>query len=192
MAKKYEFQPDKPYSSWLNKLQLTRQQQKQVLKWFLYALVMIILSVLQDVVLCRFRIYGGTTDLVPCGIFIICTLEGTEQGCIFALVASILYLMTGVSPGPQVLVLITVPAVLVAALRQAYLQQGFPATVLCTALAMALYECFVFAFCLLLGLVTADRYLSFVMPAMLSLAALPFVYPIAKAIRGIGDKLWKE
>ena len=192
MAKKYEFQPDKPYSSWLNKLQLTRQQQKQVLKWFLYALVMIILSVLQDVVLCRFRIYGGTTDLVPCGIFIICTLEGTQQGCIFALVASFLYLMTGVSPGPQVLVLITVPAVLVAALRQAYLQQGFPATVLCTALAMALYECFVFAFCLLLGLVTADRYLSFVMPAVLSLAALPFVYPIAKAIRGIGDKLWKE
>ena len=24
MAKKYEFQPDKPYSSWLNKLQLTK------------------------------------------------------------------------------------------------------------------------------------------------------------------------
>ena len=70
MAKKYEFQPDKPYSSRLNKLQLTKQQQKQVLKWCLYALLLIVLSVLQDVVLCRMRLFGGTTDLVPCGIFV--------------------------------------------------------------------------------------------------------------------------
>ena len=32
MAKKYEFQPDRHYSTWLNKLQLNRLQHKQVLK----------------------------------------------------------------------------------------------------------------------------------------------------------------
>ena len=42
MAKKYEFQPDKPYSTWLSKLQLTRQQKLQVLKWGLYALLLIL------------------------------------------------------------------------------------------------------------------------------------------------------
>lgn len=192
MAKKYEFQPDKPYSNWLNKLQLTRQQQKRALKWCLYALVMVVLSVIQDVVLCRFRIFGGTTDLVPCGIFVICTLEGTQRGCIFALAASFLYLLSGVSPGPHVMVLVTVAAVLVAALRQAYLQQGFPATLLCTGLAMLLYELFVFGFCLLLGFVTPDRFFSFLVPAVLSLAAVPAIYPIAKAISAIGGNLWNE
>jgi len=192
MAKKYEFQPDKPYSTWLNKLQLTRQQQKQVLKWVLYATVLIVLSVVQDVVLCRIRLYGGTTELVPCGIFIICTLEGSQKGCIFALVASFLYLLSGSAPGPHVMVLITVLAVVVAALRQTYLHQGLPATILCTALAMALYELTVFAFCLLLGYTTADRYVSFAVPAVVSLAAVPVVYPIAKAISAIGGETWKE
>ena len=192
MAKKYEFQPDRPYSTWLSKLQLTRQQQKQALKWFLYALVIVVLSVAQDVVLCRFRFFGGTTDLVPCGIFIICTLEGAQKGCIFALAAAVFYLLSGVAPGPHVLVLITMPAMLVAALRQAYLRQGFPATLLCTALAMAIYELCVFGFCLLLGLVSVARYSGFVVAAVLSLVAVPIVYPIAKAIGTIGGNLWNE
>lgn len=192
MAKKYEFQPDKPYSTWLNKLQLTRQQQKQVLKWSLYALLLIILSVVQDVVLCRMRLYGGTTELVPCGIFIISVLEGTQRGCVFSLIAAFVYLLSGSAPGPHVLVLITVLAVVVTALRQAYLHPGLPATFLCTMVAMAFYELIVFGFCLLLGLTTFDRYLSFVVPAVLTLAAVPIVYPITHAISAIGGNSWKE
>lgn len=192
MAKKYEFQPDRPYSNWLNKLQLTRQQQKLLLKWSLHALVLIVLSVVQDVVLCRMRLWGGTTDLVPCGIFIICLLEGTQKGSVFAFVAAFLYLLSGASPGPHVLVLITVLAVVVTALRQAYLHPGFPAALLCTALAMAVYELAVFAFCLLIGYTSANRFVSFMIPALISLAAVPVVYPLAKAISAIGGNLWKE
>ena len=192
MAKKYEFQPDKPYSTWLNKLQLTRQQQKQCLKWALYALVLIVMSVVQDVVMCRMRFYGGTTDLVPCGIFIICVLEGSQRGCIFALVASFLYLLSGSAPGPHVLVLVTVLSVIVAALRQTYLHQGFPATLICTAIAMGMYELTVFGFCLLLGYTATDSYVSFLIPAVLSLVAVPIVYPIAQAISAIGGEAWKE
>ena len=131
MAKKYEFQPDKPHSNWLNKLQLTKQQQKLALKWCLYALLLIVLSVLQDVVLCRMRFFGGTTDLVPCGIFIICILEGSHKGCVFALVASYLYALSGTAPGPQVMVLITAIAVVAAIFRQAYLHLAFPMNYLC-------------------------------------------------------------
>ena len=192
MAKKYEFQPDRPYATWLNKLQLTPQQQKQVLKWVLYALVLIVLSVAQDVVLSRFRLYGGTSDLVPCGIFIICIMEGTQRGCAFALVAAAMYLLAGFAPGPHVLVLITVLGVVTAALRQTYLRQGFVATLLCTALAMIAYEMAIFAFCLLLKYVTADRAMSFWVSAVTSLACVPFVYPIAKLIGRIGGETWKE
>ena len=192
MAKKYEFQPDRPYSTWLNKLQLTRLQRKQALKWCLYALVLILLSVVQDVILCRVRFFGGTTDLVPCGIFMISILEGTNRGCVFALVSSILYLLSGVSPGPHVLVVITVLAVLVSALRQAYLRPGLPAMLLSTLLAMAAYEMSIFAICLLLGQVTSGRLGSFLVPAALSVVVVVPVYPVAKAIGAIGGEAWKE
>jgi len=142
--------------------------------------------------LCRLRIYGGSTELVPCGIFLICLLEGSQRGCIFALVASWLYLRTGSSPGPHVLVLITVLSVVVCAFRQAYLQPGFLAALMGTAIAMALYELSVFGYCLLVGYVTAERLISFMVPAVLSLIAVPIIYPTLKAIGAIGGKTWKE
>lgn len=192
MAKKYEFQPDKPYSNWLSKLQLTKLQQKQVLKWSLYALVLIVLSLLQDVVMCRMRFWGGTTDLIPCAIFTICILEGTQRGCVFALVASILYLLSGSAPGAHVLVLITVLAVLVTAFLQTYLHRSFLATLLCALLAMVAYELSIFGFCLLLELVTPDRIMSFLIPAAFSVLVIPVIYPIVKAISAIGGEAWRE
>ena len=192
MAKKYEFQPDKPYSSWLSKLQLTKQQRRQALKWCLYALMLVISSVLQDVVLCRLRFLGGTFDLVPCGIFLICVLEGSQKGGVFALAASYLYLLSGTAPGPHGIVLITVIAILAAIFRQSYLHQGFPAALLCTVLAMTLYELAIFGFCLLLGRTTPERFVSFLVPILLSVATVPIIYPIANAIAATGGEAWKE
>ena len=192
MAKKYEFQPDKPYATWLSKLQLTRQQQKNILKWGLYALLLVILSVVQDVVLCRLRIDGGTTDLVPCAIFLVCLCEGTQRGSVFSLIAAFLYLRSGSAPGPHVLVLITVLAAISTALYQAYLRPGFPAALLCLTLSMALYELGIFSFCMLLEQVTFSRYMSFVVPAVLTLVAVPVLYPLMRAISSIGGETWRE
>lgn len=192
MAKKYEFQPDKPYSSWLNKLQLTKLQKKQALKWALYSALLVLLSVVQDVILCRLRIFGGTTDLVPCGIFLICALEGSHNGSLFALLASIGYLFSGSAPGPQILVLITVLGVLTAAIRQTYLQPGLRSAMLCTLLAMVLYELCVFAFCLLLGQVTGSRLTAFLISAVLSPLTVPVLYLIMRPIMAIGGRSWKE
>ena len=192
MAKKYEFQPDKPYSNWMSKLQLTKLQQKQVLKWALYTLLLVLLSVVQDVILCRLRIFGGTTDLVPCGIFLICALEGCHSGSLFALLASIGYLFSGSAPGPQILVLITVLGVLTAAIRQTYLQPGLRSAMLCTLLAMVLYELCVFAFCLLLGQVTGSRLTAFLISAVLSPLTVPVLYLIMRPIMAIGGRSWKE
>ena len=192
MAKKYEFQPDKPYSSWLGKLQLTKLQRKQALKWFLYALALTVLSVIQDVVLCRMRIWGGSTDLVPCGIILICILEGSHQGSVFALIASLLFLMSGSAPGPHVLVLITVPAILVCILRQVYLRPNLLSALLCTLLAMVVYELLVFCFCLLLGSVTLQHISGFLASALLSPIAVPILYLIARPIMAIGGTSWKD
>jgi hypothetical protein len=114
MAKKYEFQPDRPYGTWLSKLHLTKLQQQQVLKWFFYALVLLALSVLQDVVLCRMQLFGATTDLVPLAIFLICVQIGADRGAIFCLVAAMLYKFSGTAPGYYSMALIPVLALLAA------------------------------------------------------------------------------
>lgn len=192
MAKKYEFRPDKPRTNLLHHLLLTKQQQKTALKWTLYAALLIFISVVQDVLLSPVRLLGATTELVPCAIFLICLLEGSQSGSIFSLVASLLYLFSGTAPGPYSMVAITFLSVGACIFRQAFLQQGFFATLLCCGAAMALYELVNFFFGLFLALTPFSRIYGFLITAALSLLAVPFLYPILKAISTIGGPSWKE
>ena len=192
MARKYEFKPDKPNASFLSKLYLTKRQRLSLLKWGLYALVLLILSVLQDVVLCRYRLFGATTELVPCAIFLICILQGLESGSVFALVAGLFYLFSGTAPGPYAMVFITFLAVGVTYLRQSFLQTGFATAMLCTGSAMLVYEMAVFVTGLFLQLTLPGRFVGFLLTAGLSLLAAPVLYPICLAIGRIGGETWKE
>lgn len=190
MAKKYDFKPDKPYSGFWAKLMLTPVQRRTVLKWVLYALLLVALSVVQDVLLCRVRILGATTELIPCGIFLICLLEGMEDGCVFALIASTVYLFSGTAAGIYSIVFITALAVFACWFRQAWLQKGFGAALICTGLAMLVYELATFLFGIFLGLTTFGRIGSFLLTAALTVLFIPVLYPVCKAIGG-GD-VWKE
>lgn len=192
MARKYEFQPDKPRVSWLSKLYLTRQQRGTLLKWSLYALLLLVLSLLQDVVFCRLRLFGAAVELIPCAIFLICILEGSQQGSIFALVSGALYVFSGTAAGPYCMILITFIAVFVCIFRQGYLQPGFAATMLCTVFSVAVYEMAVFLIGLILGLTFPGRFIGFAVTAMLSCIAAPILYPIAISIGSIGGETWKE
>ncbi len=192
MAKRSEFKPDKPRSGLLSKLYLTRLQRRALLKWVLYALILVGLSVLQDVVLCRVRIFGATTDLIPAAIFCICVLEQMHRGSLFSLVASIVYLFSKSSLGPYIIVFITVLAVLVTFFRQSYLQAGFSATALCVVAATVLYELALFCMGLFLGLTTFARIGAFFLTAVLSAAAALALYPALLAIGRIGGQQWKE
>ena len=138
MAKRPDFRPDKPSTSIFSHLILTKNQQKNLLKWVLYGALLVLISVIQDVLLSKMRIFGATTELIPCAIFLICLLEGTHNGSVFALVAGLLYLFSGTAPGPYSMVAITFYAVGACILRQAYLQESFSSAFLCTAIAMVL------------------------------------------------------
>ncbi len=192
MAKKNEFKPDRPYSNWFSRMMPTRKQRKTFFKWMMYLLVLLILSVLQDVVLSNVRLAGATTDLVPCAIFLFCILEGTERGSVFALVSALLYVFSGSSPGIVSLVLITFIAILTSVFRQAYLQKGFGTAMLCVSAAMFLYEITVFLTGVAMGLTYWGRYYGFLITAALSLIAAPVLYPIGLSIGGIGGETWKE
>ena len=192
MAKKYEFKPDRGPRTLLNRLYLTKKQRLSVLKWSLYALVLLFLSLLQDVLLVRFRLFGATTELVPVGIFLICVLAGVERGSVFSLIAACIYLFSGTAAGTYCIVFITVVSVFVAYLRQSYLQKGFVPALLCTALGMILYETGVFAIGLFLNQTTPARAIGFGVTTLLSLLAVPALYPITLAIGKIGGEAWKD
>jgi hypothetical protein len=192
MARKYEFKPDKPISGIFSKLYLTQKQRKSVLKWSLYSLVLLLLSVLQDVLLCRFRLFGATTELVPCGIFLICVIEGLEHGSIFSLCASCLYLFSGSAAGNYSIVFITALSVGITFFRQSFLQKGFSAAMLCTAAAMILYELAVFFIGLFLSLTTFGRIGTHCLTALLTLIVAPALHPVLQTISSIGGDVWKE
>ncbi len=192
MAKKYEFRPDKPRSTWLSRLYLTQKQRRSLLKWCLYGGVLLVLSVLQDVIFSRLRLFGAATELVPCAIFMICILEGTQSGSSFALLAGLLYWFSGTAPGGYAMVLIVALGILASMFRQSYLQTGFSAAIVCTAGAMLLYELGIFAFGLALGLTVWSRIGGFCLTAGLTLLAAPILYPIVLSIEAIGGETWKE
>lgn len=192
MAKNYEFRPDKPQVSWISKLHLTQLQRQSLLKWTLYALLLLALSLLQDVVLSRFRLFGATTDLIPCAIILICIIEGSQKGSLFALISSCLYVFSGSAAGAYCLILITFLAIFVCIFRQGYLQKGFAAAMLCTIFAVAVYEAAVFIIGYLLGLTILERWIGFAVTGGLSILCAPILYPIILSIASIGGDTWKE
>lgn len=192
MAKKREFRPDREGTGQLNKLWPTPKQQLRALRWLLYGLVCLVGLLAQDVLLYRVNLAGGCTDIVPCIIIMVAVLQGAESGSVFALVLSVLYFFSGSSAGFHVIPLLTAVAVFVVIFRQAFLQQGFFALLLCAAMGMTLYELGLFGVSLFLKLTVASRMGAAMMTAVLSLAAVPVLYPVLLAVGKLGGETWKE
>lgn len=193
MAKrKYEFRPDKNRVDVFGKLYMTPTQRKTLLRWVLHSAILVVLSLIQDVVLCKADFFGTTTDLVPCAIILICVQLGGERGSLFTLIAALLYKFSGSSPGYYVIGLIPVLGIVAAVVRQALFRRSFSSVILCASIATMLYELAVFAFGLLFQNTVPERFLSFVITGGLSLLIYPILYPVTKAIEKIGDRTWKD
>lgn len=190
--KKYEFRPDATRNDILGKLLLTRKQRQTFLRWFLFGVVCVVGLLIQDVVMSRVRIFGATTDLVPCLIFCICVLQGAESGCVFALIASLTYHFSGSAPGVACIPLITCLGVTAAIFRQAYLRQGIDALLLCLGACLLLYELATFGIALFLGQALLSRISLPLVTAGLSLLVVPIAYPILISIGKIGGETWRE
>ena len=190
--KKNEFRPDTFREDILGKLLLTRKQAMRLLRWALFSAVCLAGLIIQDVVMSRFTIFGTTTDLVPCFILAVCIMQGAESGCIFSLIGSMLYSFSGSAPGIFVIPLITVIAVLTAIFRQAYLRKGFFTMLICTTVALYLYEMGIFFIGVFLRNTIMSRLSAFAISAGLTLVAVPLVYPILPSIGKIGGEIWKE
>lgn len=192
MARDYEFRPDPDGSGNFEKLLLSQRQRHGLLRWTLFGALCVLALLVQDTMLFRLDIYGAATDLVPCVIVMITCLQGAEQGSIFALVASVLYCFSGSAPGPYVIPLITVFAIFAVIFRQACLRKGFFSIFISTGLGLLCYELGLFGIGLFLKHTLVQWGGAMLLTALLSLAAVPVVYPVARAIGQIGGETWKE
>ena len=194
MAKKekYQFKPDRPKGTLLKRLYMTRLQRRQIAKWVLLALSCVLMLIVQDVVMSRIHISGATTDLTVCIILLIGLYEGTENGSLFALIASILYLFSGSSPGPYCIGLITVLTVGLNLLRQNLWRRSFGSILLCTGVAILIYEMGIFISGLISGLTIPARAGVFLLTGLLTCVTMVPMYPMVRAISKIGGDTWKE
>ncbi len=189
---KYEFKPDKRQATFLKRLYMTRLQRQQLLKWTLLSAACVLMLIIQDVIMSRIHLSGATTDLAVCMILLIGVYEGTENGSLFALIASIVYLFTGSSPGPACIGLITVLTVFINLLRQNLWRRSFASTLLCTGMAIMAYEMGVFVVGLSSGLTILARAGVFFLTGVLTCIAVLPLYPLVRAISKIGGDTWKE
>lgn len=190
--KKIEFRPDPTGHNWADKLRLTPLQRKSVLKWMLYSAVCVAGLVLQDSMLARLRLFGGCFDVTPALIVLICVLEGSENGSLFALLASMVYVFSGTGQGHYCIAMLTLAAVLATAFRQSYLRRGAGSDLICVGGAMVLYEMAVFTAGVVQGLTYRGRWGVFLMTAIISTLAAGAVYALLKYIGTIGGNAWKE
>lgn len=190
--RKYEFKPDRTETGILGKLYLTKRQRKTLFKWVILAVTLVVLSLLQDVVFSRVRIFGATLDLMACGILLCCMLFDPDVTAVFGLVSSMLYYFSGSAPGVYSIALLTALGILLCIFRRSYLQRCFSATFLCTAAGVLVYELAVFAIGLFLGNTHLGRFGVFGLCGCLSIAAIPVLYPVFLSISNIGGESWKE
>lgn len=192
LRKKHEFKPDRPDSGVLNKLYVTKKQRRSILKWLLYTLVLVVLSLVQDVILCRASIGGATTDLVMGAILLLCLLMDVETGAVFALVASTLFFFSGSAPGSYSILFITGIGVILSVFRHSYLREGFLSVMLTLLAGIMLYQLLIFFTALFLGRTVWSRFGIICMSGVLTAVVMPLLYPIFAAIGKIGGESWKE
>ena len=190
--KKIEFRPDPRGYDVAGKLHLTQKQRQALLKWVLYSAACVAGLVLQDSMLARLRFLGGGFDLAPALVILVCVLEGTENGSLFALGASLIYVFSGSAQGRFCILYLTAAAVLAAVFRQSYLRRDVGSELSCVAVAMLGYELAVFFTGLVLELTHRGRWGVAVMTALVSTLTVGILYRPIKHIGTIGGNAWKE
>ena len=189
---KFEFKPDPTGSDPRKIFHLTSLQRHRIVKWALYGALLLVALLLQDTMLSRVRFSGATTDLAVCVILLVGILEGPEDGGLFALLASVFYYFSGSAPGVYVIALATAVAIFGGLFRQGYWSQGMSSAMLCTGLALLVYELGLMIIGIFLNLTTWSRMGVFILTALLSTLVTAPLYPLVRVIAQIGGEPWKE
>ena len=190
--KRNEFRPDPTTSTWLKTRRLTRLQKLRLLKWVLYALIVILCLVIQDVIMSQLRLFGATTDLAVGAILLITVIEGTDVGSLFVFIASILYWFSGSSPTPVSIILLTALGIGATMFRQMFWHRSRGTLTLCACLALTAYELGLFVTGLMQGLTYWGRLPSFLLTSVYTCLVMIPLYSLVYKTGLIGGNTWKE
>ena len=187
-----EFRPDPATSTWLKTRKLTRQQRLRLFKWLMYALIVIMSLVIQDVIMSQLRLFGATTDLAVGAILLISVIEGTDVGSLFVFIASILYWFSGSSPTPVSIILLTALGIGATMFRQMFWHRSRGTLTLCACLALTAYELGLFVTGLMQGLTYWGRLPSFLLTSVYTCLVMIPLYSLVYKTGLIGGNTWKE
>ena len=190
--KRNEFRPDPTTSTWLKTRRLTRLQKLRLLKWVLYALIVILCLVIQDVIMSQLRLFGATTDLAVGAILLITVIEGTDVGSLFVLIASMLYWFSGSAPTPLCIALLTFFGVGATMFRQMFWHRSRGTLTLCACLALTAYELGLFVTGIMQGLTYFGRLPSFLLTSAYTCLVMIPLYTLVNKTGLIGGNTWKE
>ena len=190
--KRNEFRPDPTTSTWLKTRKLTRLQKLRLLKWVLYALIVILCLVIQDVIMSQLRLFGATTDLAVGAILLITVIEGTDVGSLFVLIASMLYWFSGSAPTPICIILLTVFGIGATMFRQMFWHRSRGTLTLCACLALTAYELGLFVTGIMQGLTYFGRLPSFLLTSAYTCLVMIPLYTLVNKTGLIGGNTWKE
>ena len=190
--KRNEFRPDPATSTWLKTRKLTRQQRLRLFKWLMYALIVVMSLVIQDVIMSQLRLFGATTDLAVGAILLITVIEGTDVGSLFVFIASILYWFSGSSPTPVSIILLTALGIGATMFRQMFWHRSRGTLTLCACLALTAYELGLFVTGLMQGLTYWGRLPSFLLTSVYTSLVMIPLYSLANKTGLIGGNTWKE
>ena len=187
-----EFRPDPTTSTWLKTRKLTRLQKLRLLKWVLYALIVILCLVIQDVIMSQLRLFGATTDLAVGAILLITVIEGTDVGSLFVLIASMLYWFSGSAPTPICIALLTAFGIGATMFRQMFWHRSRGTLTLCACLALTAYELGLFVTGIMQGLTYFGRLPSFLLTSAYTCLVMIPLYTLVYKTGLIGGNTWKE
>ena len=190
--KHVDFKPDSEDTGILKKLYITQAQRDVWAKWGAYVGVLLLLLIIQDIIMSRVTIFGGTTDLVAGAILLITIMEGIESGSLFVIISSILYYFSGSAPGPYCVALLTILGIIMCIFRQLYWHRGSGSIVFCTSVALMVYEIATYGLGLFLNLTRWDRIGVFLVTGGLTCLTLIPLYSLINVIGQIGGNTWKE
>ena len=163
-----------------------RDRYKNTLMWALYALLFLLVMVLQTVVFGRARFFGAKLSLVPVAVACIAMQCGAERGGAFGLAAGTVWCLSGGDGGGVTLVLLTVCALLSGWFCDCYLNRRLLSAALMSLLSLLVVQGALFAFKFYLGTAGSSFWRLLPVQLALSMLACPPIYWAAWGIRKAG------
>lgn len=161
---------------------------KNALMWALYAVLFLLVMVVQTVVFGRVRFFNAKLSLIPVVITCVAMYNGAENGGAFALIAGTFWCLSGVDGGGLMLVLCTVCAVCAGYLCDRIFNRNLISSLMMSFASLVICQLTLFALKWYLGQTGGEGWLPLGYQIALSMLACPLLTLAAWAIRKVGDK----